>query len=84
MQGTENLNIMVAMAAGLLSFLSPCVLPLFPSYLSFITGISFDELDGGALNPGSRKVVMLNSVLFILGFSFVFISLARWHIHRLK
>ncbi len=75
MQGTENLNIMVAMAAGLLSFLSPCVLPLFPSYLSFITGISFDELDGGELNPGSRKVVMLNSVLFILGFSFVFISL---------
>ncbi len=75
MQGAENINILVAMAAGLLSFISPCVLPLFPSYLSFITGISFDEVDRGKLDPGTRRVVMLNSVLFILGFSMVFISL---------
>ena len=75
MQGVDNLNVLVAMAAGLLSFLSPCVLPLFPSYLSFITGISFDELDRSELKPGTRKVVMLNSALFILGFSLVFISL---------
>ena len=75
MRGTENLNILVAMAAGLLSFLSPCVLPLFPTYLSFITGISFDDMDAEELTKGTRKAVMMNSLLFILGFSFVFISL---------
>ena len=45
MPGTE-VSILLAMAAGLLSFLSPCVLPLFPSYLSFIAGLSFEELQG--------------------------------------
>ncbi|MFQ5903969.1 MAG: cytochrome c biogenesis CcdA family protein [Candidatus Binatia bacterium] len=75
MPGAENINILVAMAAGLLSFLSPCVLPLFPSYLSFITGISFDESGAGETNPVSRRVVMLNSIMFVLGFSLIFISL---------
>ncbi len=45
MPGAE-LNVLVAVAAGLLSFLSPCVLPLLPSYLSFIAGVSFEELQG--------------------------------------
>ncbi len=70
-----DLSILVAMAAGLLSFLSPCVLPLFPSYLSFIAGVSFDEVQGTIANPRTRRAILLNSVLFILGFSLVFIAL---------
>ncbi len=70
-----DLSILVAVAAGLLSFLSPCVLPLFPSYLSFIAGVSLDEVQGTVANPRTRRAILLNSVLFILGFSLVFIAL---------
>jgi cytochrome c-type biogenesis protein len=59
--------------AGLLSFLSPCVLPLVPGYVSLISGASVDELQS-ADNKLSRAV-LLNSVMFILGFSAVFIAL---------
>jgi cytochrome c-type biogenesis protein len=64
----------VAFSAGLFSFLSPCVLPLFPSYLSFITGMSVDRLaaDGAA---GARGRVLLHSATFIAGFTTVFVSL---------
>ncbi len=70
-----DVNIFVAFAAGLLSFLSPCVLPLIPSYLSFVSGVSLDEMrsEQGALRVRSR--VVLNSLAFIAGFSLVFISL---------
>jgi len=70
-----NLNILVAMSAGLLSFLSPCVLPLLPSYISFIAGVSFEDVQGSAANPRTRRAILLNSLLFILGFSLVFIAL---------
>lgn len=70
-----NLNIVVAMAAGLLSFLSPCVLPLLPSYISFIAGVSFEEVQGKVANPRTRRAILVNSLLFILGFSLVFIAL---------
>ncbi len=70
-----DLSILVAMAAGLLSFLSPCVLPLFPSYLSFIAGVSFDEIQGTVANRRTRRAILLNSLLFILGFSLVFIAM---------
>ena len=72
---TANLNVLVAMAAGLLSFLSPCVLPLFPSYISFVAGVSFDEIQGTVANPRTRRAILINSLLFILGFSLVFIAL---------
>lgn len=72
---TANLNVLVAMAAGLLSFLSPCVLPLFPSYISFVAGVSFDEIQGTGANPRTRRAILINSLLFILGFSLVFIAL---------
>jgi len=70
----ESLGVAVAFGAGLLSFLSPCVLPLFPSYLSFITGMSVDRLaaDVGAV---ARGRVILHSLAFIVGFSLVFIAL---------
>jgi cytochrome c-type biogenesis protein len=74
MQGAE-LNLLVAMAAGLLSFLSPCVLPLFPSYLSFVAGVSFEELQGSVANARTRRAILVNSLLFIGGFSLVFIAL---------
>lgn len=64
----------VAFGAGLLSFLSPCVLPLFPSYLSFITGMSVDRLTTHP-GAGSRRRVMLHSLAFIVGFSLVFVVL---------
>jgi cytochrome c-type biogenesis protein len=70
-----DLNIVVAMAAGLLSFLSPCVLPLLPSYISFVAGVSFEEVQGVVANPRTRRAILLNSLLFILGFSLVFIAL---------
>lgn len=70
-----NLSVLVAMSAGLFSFLSPCVLPLFPSYLSFITGMSFEEFKDQSTVRSTRRKVMLHSLCFILGFSAVFITL---------
>jgi cytochrome c-type biogenesis protein len=71
---TESLGVFVAFSAGLFSFLSPCVLPLFPSYLSFITGMSVDRLTH-EVTAGARTRVLVHSVAFILGFSVVFVSL---------
>src|ERR1700751_1942424 len=62
-----------AFLAGLLSFLSPCVLPLVPGYVSLISGASVDELQSTERRLSSA--VLLNSVMFIIGFSAVFIAL---------
>ena len=70
----ESLGVALAFSAGLFSFLSPCVLPLFPSYLSFITGMSVDRL-ATDVSLGSRRRVILHSLAFIVGFSLVFVSL---------
>ncbi len=70
----ESLGVLVAFSAGLLSFLSPCVLPLFPSYLSFITGMSVDRL-AHEVRVGARTRVLLHSLCFIAGFTAVFVSL---------
>jgi len=64
----------VAFSAGVFSFLSPCVLPLVPSYLSFVAGMSLQGLQGEK-TAKVRRVIFLNAVLFILGFSAVFIAL---------
>ena len=71
----NHVNIFVAFAAGILSFLSPCVLPLIPSYLSFVSGVSLDEMRGDQATAHVRWRVVLNSVSFIAGFSLVFVSL---------
>lgn len=71
---SESLGVLVAFSAGLFSFLSPCVLPLFPSYLSFITGMSVDRLTS-EVTAGARTRVLLHSLAFIGGFSSVFVSL---------
>ena len=69
-----GLGVFVAFSAGLFSFLSPCVLPLFPSYLSFITGMSVDRLHH-KFSPRDRVRILSHSIAFILGFSLVFIAL---------
>ena len=62
------IELFIALSAGLISFLSPCVLPLIPGYISFISGQSLNEL------VESKKVNLIPLLLFSLGFSFVFIS----------
>lgn len=75
MQSPADLTVFIAMGAGLLSFLSPCVLPLVPSYLSFVSGMSFEELTGPGAIAASRRRIILNSLFFIFGFSLVFIAM---------
>jgi len=70
-----DVNIFVAFTAGLFSFLSPCVLPLIPSYLSFVSGVSLEEMRAPQIESRVRWRVALNSLAFILGFSLVFVSL---------
>ena len=76
----ENPTFVAAFVAGVLSFISPCVLPLIPGYLSYISGVSLDEMQGtgdaaARSVAASRRRVLVASIFFILGFSFVFISL---------
>ena len=69
-----SFGVVVAFSAGLFSFLSPCVLPLFPSYVSFITGMSVGDLTAD-LTGAARRRVMLHALAFVAGFSLVFVSL---------
>jgi cytochrome c-type biogenesis protein len=71
----EDISLSLAFLAGILSFLSPCVLPLIPSYVSFITGVSFKDLTVGVDRKRIRYLTVTNSLAFISGFSFVFIAL---------
>jgi len=80
----ENVSILAAFVAGVLSFISPCVLPLIPGYLSFISGATLEQMQGlpaagGAVAvaspPASRRRIVITSLFFILGFSLVFVSL---------
>ena len=67
-------GMLLAVGAGALSFLSPCVLPIFPAYLSYITGISVKELQGNQ-SAEIRKKLLSHSIVFLSGVSLVFISL---------
>ncbi len=71
----SQVSIFAAFLAGLVSFASPCVLPLVPSYITFITGVSFDELTTEDKTGRIRRLTILHSLAFILGFSLVFIAL---------
>jgi len=64
-----NLSVLIALVGGILSFLSPCVLPLVPSYLGFITGLGVDEM------TSRRRLAMIHATLFVLGFTLVFMLL---------
>lgn len=76
MNGIE-IGYMAAALGGVISFLSPCVLPLVPAYLCYVAGISFDRLTGDstAQNPELRRQVMAGATAFVLGFSTVFVLL---------
>jgi cytochrome c-type biogenesis protein len=71
---TGSVGVLVAFSAGLFSFLSPCVLPLFPSYVSFITGMSVSDLTAD-LTGAARRRVIFHALAFVLGFSLVFVAL---------
>lgn len=64
-----TLGVGISFTAGVLSFLSPCVLPLIPSYISFITGLSLEHVQR------TRRIALVNSLLFIAGFTVVFLAL---------
>lgn len=70
----NHVSLFAAFSAGLLSFISPCVLPLVPSYVSYITGLSLEQLTDATERKRFRKAILLNSLLFIAGFSTVFIA----------
>ena len=66
----QNVNVLIAFGGGIVSFLSPCVLPIVPGYLSLITGISVGELREGS--PRYLVRIAINTGLFVLGFTIVF------------
>jgi cytochrome c-type biogenesis protein len=72
MNSSPDISLYLAFGAGVLSFLSPCVLPLVPSYLAFVTGLSFEELTHEHAARKLRKMILAHSLLFILGFSLLF------------
>lgn len=71
----ENVTIIAAMLAGLVSFLSPCVLPLVPPYLVYLTGTSFERLADAEPEPAVRRETVIAALLFVAGFSTVFVAL---------
>jgi len=73
-QSIPQISLIAAFSAGLLSFVSPCVLPLVPSYISYITGLSVEQLTDASERVKFKKAIILNSLLFIAGFSSVFIA----------
>ncbi|MDE1934471.1 cytochrome c biogenesis CcdA family protein [Bradyrhizobium sp.] len=71
----HDVSIPAALIAGLISFLSPCVLPLVPPYLVYLTGATIERVENNEAESASRRAVMLSAVLFVLGFSTVFVAL---------
>ncbi|MEP6913830.1 MAG: cytochrome c biogenesis protein/redoxin [bacterium] len=70
-----NITIGIAFVAGILSFLSPCVLPLVPGYISLMSGVSIDRLKEGGSGSRARSAVILNSLAFNAGLSVIFLAL---------
>lgn len=71
----ENVSLLAAFTAGIISFISPCVLPLIPGYLSFISGVSVEEMKSADKKSEALKKVSLNTLFFVVGFTVVFIAL---------
>jgi cytochrome c-type biogenesis protein len=72
---SQNITVWIAFAAGILSFLSPCVLPLVPGYISLMSGVSIDQLKEGGSGGNARRAVIINSLAFNAGLSVIFLSL---------
>jgi len=71
----QNVSVPAALIAGLVSFLSPCVLPLVPPYLIYLTGATIEHVANEEAVSSSRRAVMISALLFVLGFSTVFVLL---------
>ena len=71
----HDVSIPAALIAGLVSFLSPCVLPLVPPYLVYLTGATIEHVANDEAVSSSRRAVMVSAVMFVLGFSTVFVAL---------
>jgi len=71
----HDVSIPAAMIAGLISFLSPCVLPLVPPYLIYLTGATIEHVAQGETEASSKRAVMISALMFVLGFSTVFVAL---------
>lgn len=69
-----DINIFIAFSAGVVSFFAPCVVPLLPAYIGYVTGVSVNDLKEKGQSTFTRKIVM-TSILYILGFSIVFVLL---------
>jgi cytochrome c-type biogenesis protein len=69
MEGTASFGLAVSFTAGLLSFLSPCVLPLIPSYVTFVTGLSLEDVQR------ARRATLVHALLFVVGFTLIFLAL---------
>jgi cytochrome c-type biogenesis protein len=67
----DQINILTAFVFGLLSFVSPCVLPIIPGYISFISGYSLNEMTGD--NTAAKRAILVNTTVFIAGFTLVFV-----------
>jgi cytochrome c-type biogenesis protein len=71
----SEVSILAALVAGIISFLSPCVLPLVPPYLVYLTGATIEHVATGEPRRASRRAVMIAALMFVLGFSTVFVAL---------
>ncbi|HEY0913201.1 MAG TPA: cytochrome c biogenesis protein CcdA [Bradyrhizobium sp.] len=71
----HDVSIPAALIAGLVSFLSPCVLPLVPPYLIYLTGATIEHVANDETAASSRRAVMISAAMFVLGFSTVFVAL---------
>jgi cytochrome c-type biogenesis protein len=69
MEDSATLGVVIAFTAGILSFLSPCVLPLVPSYVTFVTGLSLEDVSR------ARRAALVHSLLFVCGFTAIFVAL---------
>ena len=72
---SQEVTLLAAFAAGFLSFISPCVLPLIPGYISFISGLTLEEMQGNAAGGTARGPVLIASSAFVLGFTVIFVIL---------
>ena len=75
MNSTTHVTAGIAFLAGLVSFVSPCVLPLVPAYLSLLTGSTLEELQAQETRARMRSVAVAHAVAFIAGFTIVFVAL---------
>ena len=71
----ENISYLVAFTAGFLTFISPCLLPLIPSFIAYITGISLNDINDPVKKNAAKRKALAHSLFFIIGFSLIFILL---------